>query len=501
MAQLTYSDKFTNVKKYDEVTGTYTGIQIASKLNQKNGQDYKLLDAIDIDWDGVWISQLNTYVHTTDDLITAIDTIADLGDLEWIKENINTLNEEVDTILSTYVTQDQLAEILAHYQKPITAGEHIIINEENEISTYDLLTPGEADAKFALIEDLDNVIARLDNDYYTKFYADLQAYNIAFDTIQNTIVLNADEQFDNLEKVSDFLSALPLDDINNIAELADRVNRLDDTVGFAYYHEETDTYTYTGLLQRTYDLETDTANIHHELFVMNQDIQFAMTTAYEAENIAYEAYDMAYTAYTASGQADEMARQAYEMAYDATVKVGIPHSYGYFIELTEDDITLLNEDKYALEVYSIKEDNESGIPLPDVYNPNSGLQYYIYVPEVEATGFYKALDEVTDLSYAAKYSADTALFRLYTRTEGSTYANLRIDPALSENIDNTRTITLELDEADIDELSGYINKDGIITTYSLVEAFSYAFRPEFITNDPENSEIEVIEGDENDNNG
>lgn len=501
MAQLTYSDKFTNVKKYDEVTGTYTGIQIASKLNQKNGQDYKLLDAIDIDWDGVWISQLNTYVHTTDDLITAIDTIADLGDLEWIKDNINNLNEEVDTILATYVTQEQLAEILAHYQKPVTAGEHILIDSDNIVSTYGLMTPEEADAKFALIEDLDTVIARLDNDYYTKFYADLQAYNIAFDTIQNTIVLNADEQFDNLEKVSDFLKSLPLEDINNISDLSDRIDRLDEEVGFAYYSEESGTYTYTGLLLRTYDLEVDTANIHHDMFIMNQDIQLAMTTAYEAEEIARDAYDMAYTAYTASGEADEMAKQAYEMAYDATIKVGIPHSYGYFVELTEEDIALLNEDKYAIEVYSIKPDNESGIPLPDVYDSNSDLQYYIYVPEVEATGFYKALDEVNDLSYAAKYSADTALFRLYTRTEGSAYINLRIDPTLAENVDNTRTITLELDEADIDELSGYINKDGIITTYSLVEAFSYAFRPEFITNDSENSEIEIIEGDQNDNNG
>ena len=38
MARLTYSYIFTNVHKYDE-TGSYTGLQIASKLNQKNGQN------------------------------------------------------------------------------------------------------------------------------------------------------------------------------------------------------------------------------------------------------------------------------------------------------------------------------------------------------------------------------------------------------------------------------------------------------------------------------
>ena len=498
MAQLTYSDKFTNVKKYDEVTGTYTGIQIASKLNQKNGQDYKLLDAIDIDWNGVWISQLNSYINTTDDLITAIDTIADLGDLEWIKDNINTLNEEVDTILATYVTQDQLDEILSHFQKPVTGGEHITINSDNEISTYGLLTPEEADARFTYTEDFLRLKEKLENHYYDKISADLKSYEITYQMILETLVKNASSYFDNLEKISDFLTSLPVDDINNIADLAGRVDRLDDTVGFKEYIEELDTYTYTGLLLDTYTLQVDTRKLEGKVFDLRIDVNNALDTSYEALEVANEAYDMAYTAYTSSGEADEMAKQAYAMAYSSVVKIGIPHSYGYFIEITEEDLALLNEDPNALEVYSIKEDNMSGIPLPDVYNPNSDLQYYIYIPEQQATGFYKDLDDVTNLSYAAKYSADTALFRLHSRTDGTTYARIELEPeSLTDNINNSRTIVLELDEADINELSGYINKEGIITTYSLIEAFSYAFRPEFITNDQPNSEIEIIENDEN----
>ena len=493
MAQLTYSDKFTNVKKYDEVTGTYTGIQIASKLNQKNGQDYKLLDAIDIDWDGVWISQLNTYVHTTDDLITAIDTIADLGDLEWIKDNINNLNEEVDTILSTYVTQEQLAEILSHYQQPITGGDHIIVDENNIVSTYNLLSPEEAEERFSSLEDFLSLREQLFSNYYTKTETQIKSYDISYELIIDTIVKNADPMFDNLEKVSDFLTALPIDDINNIADLEGRVDRLDDVVGYISYDEESGTYTYTGILLDIENLYNADKQINNTLYNLTSDVTRALETSYAAYDIAEESYEMAYTAYTASGQADEIAHQAYEMAYTSVVKIGVPHSYGYFVELTEDDIALLNEDNHALEVYSIKPDNQSGIPLPDVYNPNSDLQYYIYIPEVEATGFYKDLDDVTELAYSAQYSADTALYRLYTRTDGTTYARIELEPEhIGDNLNNTRTIVLELDEADINELSGYISKEGIITTYSLIEAFSYAFRPEFITGN-ENSEIIDIE--------
>ena len=65
MAKLSYSERFTNVKKYDEA-GSYIGLQIVSKLNQKNGQDYKLLDSIDIDWNGAWLAVANAYINNTE---------------------------------------------------------------------------------------------------------------------------------------------------------------------------------------------------------------------------------------------------------------------------------------------------------------------------------------------------------------------------------------------------------------------------------------------------
>ena len=50
MAKFTYNERFTNITKYDVNSNSYTGIKIASKLNQKNGEDYKLLDVTDLDW-------------------------------------------------------------------------------------------------------------------------------------------------------------------------------------------------------------------------------------------------------------------------------------------------------------------------------------------------------------------------------------------------------------------------------------------------------------------
>ena len=90
MSKLSYSSRFTNVNKYDE-TGSYTGIQIASKLNQKNGQDYKLLDAIDIDWNGAWLAVAGSYINNTEELLDAIDKIGELSDFTWINNTLNNL--------------------------------------------------------------------------------------------------------------------------------------------------------------------------------------------------------------------------------------------------------------------------------------------------------------------------------------------------------------------------------------------------------------------------
>ena len=114
MAELQYNKNiFPNVNKisFDGTTYSYNGILIASKLNQKNGQGYRLLDAIDIDWNGAWVSSLNTYLNSTEDLVQALNDLnANSGvdelnkDLErvWNNENI-TYDADMVFLSTTFI--------------------------------------------------------------------------------------------------------------------------------------------------------------------------------------------------------------------------------------------------------------------------------------------------------------------------------------------------------------------------------------------------------------
>ncbi|MBQ3415332.1 MAG: hypothetical protein IJH39_08330 [Clostridia bacterium] len=480
MAKLSYSERFTNVKKYDEA-GSYIGLQIVSKLNQKNGQDYKLLDSIDIDWNGAWLAVANAYINNTEELLEAIDHLGELSDYEWVHNQINQINENIDTILATYVTQSQLDEILAQYQKPLQPGEHISIDSYNVISAYDILSEEVADSKYATITRVEDIADTLINNYYRKDDTQRIAHQIAIEEIQDKVIKNADERFNDLEKISNWINSLP-SEIMDSAYLTERVNRLDDVVGYAIYNESEDSYSYTGLLETQRDYYAFAEATNEEMSRLRQSVTSANQQSYVAYVTSYTAYDLAYTAYIAASETDGLAMAAYEMAYESVITIGVPHSYSYFSYLTQEEIELLNQDSHAIQVYSIRPDNLSGIPLPDVYRPDSGLQYYTYTPEVNSTGFYKSLEEISAQAYIAQESADNALFRLYTRTNGTTYAKLELEPFINDGT-NRRTMVLEIDEADIAEEDGLINKDGIITTYSLYNAFSYAFKPEFITND------------------
>lgn len=519
MAKLTYNEAiFTNVHKYDETSYSYTGLQIASKLNQKNGQGYKLIDAIDIDWDGAWLETAQTYINTSEDLITAINDIADLSELQWVKDKINELDDTVENILSTYVTKSELEEILGHYQKPITGGEHITINEDNEVSTYGLLTPEEASDIYTTLEEFGVFSNYIYENYYNKAETTEVAIQRATEAINAIVIKNADDRYSDLEKISDWIlsqsSFIPVDydsiitdgsikyyiydsendkyilvdneyisshpdeqyyieKENNIDTIRERVDRLDEVIGFKIYDENLERYTYTeGLLNDVNDLSIKTDNLITNVNRIDTELAVTQTMARESYYTANTAYELAYAAYESSIGSDILAKEAYTMAYTATEKIGIPHSYAYFSYLTEEDIALLEQDPNAIQVYSIKEDNHSGVPLPDVYVTNSEYQYYKYTEEVLATGFYKDIEETRDIANDAKTSADNALFRLHSAVIGTENINLEITPAVNSG-NNSRTIVLDVDEAEINSYSGEIIKDGLITTFSLSDTLSY----------------------------
>lgn len=477
MSKLSYSSRFTNVNKYDEV-GSYTGIQIASKLNQKNGQDYKLIDAIDIDWNGAWLAMAGSYINNTEELLEAIDHIADISDFTWIKNELNDLTENVDNILSTYVSKDEIGRILEEYQKPLIPGQNISISEDNVISTYELLTTHEAEAQYAPLESLNDFTRHVINNYYDKNATNAAIYAQTHLAVQAYVVKNAPEQFNDLEKISDWILQQPEGIAYNFDILDDRLSLLENIVGYAYYDETIGAYSYSSLVETVYNLTFITDTIGNDLNKFNDrvyDIQQKVNISYSLSN---DAYSYAYFAY--SFLKADSSYAAYVMAYNAVLTIGDAGYESYFSVLTDEEIAILNEDPNAIEVYSIKSDNYSGIPAKDVYNKESGLQYYTYTADKPATGFTKEVIETREIAEEAKDTAENILYNLKTRVDGTTYVTLELTPNINDHT-GVRTMVLELDEADINELTGEIGQDGIITTYSLYNAFSYIFTPEFIT--------------------
>ena len=142
MAELQYNKNiFPNVNKisFDGTTYSYNGILIASKLNQKNGQGYKLLDAIDIDWNSAWISSLNTYLNSTEDLVQALNDLNANSGVDELNKDLERVWNQINEITASYITHTILGEILSSYQNTIIAGENIILRD-NILTTYNIPT-------------------------------------------------------------------------------------------------------------------------------------------------------------------------------------------------------------------------------------------------------------------------------------------------------------------------------------------------------------------------
>ena len=515
MGKFSYSERFNNVKKYRS-DGTYTGIQIASKLNQKNGQDYKLIDAVDIDWNKAWLNAAQTYVNTTDDLFDVIDKALDLGDLERI-------NETLENIVATYVTKSELDEILSHYQKPLASGAHILIDDESYINAYGFITPEEADAKYTYYEEFNEFRHNIEENVYFKSETIDKIYELSYEVIQYHIIKGADELYDDLEKVSDWILAqqryIPIDYENidlegdtiyyiydsehhkyisvdkeyiqehpdeqyyissdvrdDLSDILNRLDYLDETVGYSYYDDETLSYGYTGLLGQVDELDKkselleDLVNdVRIEVTRQKDIVEQSYHLAYDSNITSYNAYNYAYETRLIVDEATTYSAYAYQMAYTAIVRVGEKHSYGYFVELTEDEKLILSEDPSYITTYIFL---DNGNPFEVQYDPLLETEFYKYIPEVEATGMYKDIDNIADVAYSALQSADYSLFRLHTQTTGSEYIEMDLVPDRNDGT-NERTIVLNTIEADIDEISGLINQHGIITTYSLSDALTY----------------------------
>ena len=473
MSKLTYSERYTNVNKFDDF-GSYTGIQIASKLNQKNGEDYKLIDAIDIDWNGAFMKITGTYLHNTEDLLDIIDNIGDLADLTWVKDKLDKFESDLDKIGSSYVSKSNLDTILGAYQHKLTPGDHISITADNVISAYGLLSEEKAAELYTKSEDFEAFSNYVTNNYYTKNETLNEAKKISYNAIVSYVIKNADHRFNDLEKVSDWILSQPSNIPGDISDLSDRLTALEQVVGYSYYDETLGAYSYSSLIETVYNLLFTVEDTSKQMNNFTEIVYNINNRATESYNLSYAAYSYAYFAYEFLKNDNSYA--AYVMAYTAYITVGHRGWESYFTPLTEEEIAMLEENPDAFPVYSVRSDNHSGVPQRDKYNKDSGLQYYTYTEGEEATGLTK------DVIYAVE-TAEGALYNLEAETKGSQYVTMKLTPDEYEEGNPVRTISLEITEADINDENGEIEQKGMVNTNSLQNAFSYIFTPDFISSE------------------
>lgn len=187
----------------------YTGILVASKFNQKNGQDYPLLDVVDIDFNGAWISSMNTYLKTSYDLIYVLDKLNAANEISDIQLEIKKIWDQINEITASYITYSSLDTILQEgWQRKLVPADYIKIDEDNSESytisvyglpTYEYLT--DTYTSLSRFKAFENYIA---DNYYNKWTTYDVAYQAAYDAILR-VIDGADNAFDTLKEISDWI--------------------------------------------------------------------------------------------------------------------------------------------------------------------------------------------------------------------------------------------------------------------------------------------------------
>ena len=545
MANLTYNNSlYTRINKWDDEY-SYKGVFVASKLNQKNGQDYKLLDAIDIDWDGIWFSSLGTYINTTDDLIEILNHINTTSDVNIFREQIDNINELLDTITASYVNTSYLGEVLTAYQQTLIAGPNIKIDKRTNVITtygfltYELLT---AYATVAYVTDLRNEI-------YVNFPTINESYIIAYAqarSVVDAVIDGADKAFDTLKEIADWINAqshyepvayselvqdgeyIATFDVyihtggdnyelvsqeyviehpevqyyrlstptTEIDDLYNKLEILDERVGHKTPNGD-DTYSYTGLVKDIYDLQQYDRYTIALINGLQSNFDTLETLSISAYNTAYRSYTTAYSAYTLATYSlsittagiDE-AHIAYEMAYKASVDVGVPTVQGEYVVATEEDIT------NGVQLYHYDELGHTYHPA--TYRPDADVTWYTYIPGHDASGLTKRVEDVEETTEAftnrvsdLSDEIERSLYNLHANNENSAYVQLSFTPEEYDGL-RDRTINITTYNALFVTETGEVLEDGLVTIDIARDIYSYAATWEILPSpsaeEPENGD-------------
>lgn len=534
MASLTYNSTiFTKVNKWssDESSISYNGILLASKLNQKNGQDYKLLDAIDIDWNGAWVHTLQAYLHTTEDLIWALNTVNNNSGIQEINKEIYEIWKQIDEITSSYVTTTELNEILKKdWQEKLIAGEFIQIDKNSyTISAYGLPTYEYLFNTYATKLSIDEILLRLTN-YYTKSETH-QEINKTVAKAIDEVINGADSAFDTLKEIADwilgqnrYIEVTPEEVINNfekdkycywdeensryvyvtdpsdvitdgsvqyykvenyftdVKELIDDVKDLQETVGEGIL-QPNGSYTYTGILGEIESLKRTDSEIYISLENVKTTANKALDISTTANETAKDAKEQAQKAYDTANEAIDIAKEgignstlAYEMAYSAYVSVGKPTmGSNSYIPIQYNEI-----EKYISlgeKIYYYSELNNSYNEAHEPFYESD--QHFIFDEIIDATGLYKRVEDaeqnINEFDVRLDIIDDKAnrsLYNLQLNNSASEHVKLSLSPDYF-NGSPSRTLAITTEEGTINKDTGEILTNGIPTMGTIFDITSY----------------------------
>jgi len=430
MAALSYNyNIFTNVHKWDNEY-TYLGIQVSGKLNQYNGQDYKILDAIDIDWNGAYIKELNSYVYTTEDLINLFNVLSDTD------KNIS------NNITSNYYTKNEFDNVFSNFQSSMENqfNEMTIEMEENVIqnmlSRYELLN--------ALSEVLIDQTRYLEvpydtlvkNNTLTNYANDRQIFT------RNTTTGIFEEVTDKSSIIQNIHEKYYIFIMSDIIHLNEDVEDIYNIIGEKKYDNITNTYSYTGFYNRFNIIETDLSYLSEYLDNNTE--------------ITIETYNYAYSSYLLSNENKE--KIGYHTRYNVYEKIEDRQSQQFIDYLTHNNNNIW-----------IKDPNDNSKYISIHYTGNPQYEYYILHEKIPGTGIEKEIEDINiqieDNSYL--------LYHLHTNSN-STYVNLNITPKNTLNRTIDRTITIDLINSYVNDNTGEITY-GIANQNTLMDSVSYLF--------------------------
>ena len=410
-------------------------------------------------------------------------------------------------IIGAYVSKGFLSEYFTSYQNKLTPGTYITISDDNVISSYGVLSAVDIANNYVDYNTLSTTM-----EFIRDTYAEITKVP---EIVKGTVVKNADKDYDDLEKISkwikkqsryepvdaDYIDEHPnetyyiyvngeyveanmdeydpsqtyyiaKDNNQNIDDLIARINQIDDTIG----HQNSDG-TYTGMKKDIDDLQTNSQYLMDEnerlssnMVSLNSQMLYVSEKTEKSYNYAESAYDMANQALSDVEQATIYSNLAYAYAVEAKETIGHPAEDYRFETLTDEDIAILtgsDPDSFGYLLYRKVYLGGGSYTYNQIssYNPDTGFEYYKYIPPVDSTGFYNRIE-------IAEEAAFHSLYNLNYENKGSSYAYLSMSPNTYTG-DPNRTITLNLVEADIDSETGYINRKGIITDNSLSDSLTY----------------------------